>query len=272
MENSAYVLGHSDFELKRLARQAELLGPATLEYFRAAGMAPGMRVLDVGSGTGDVAFLAADLVGPSGKVVGTDIAPAAVLAARVTAAARGNAPVSFQEGNPAEMVFEEPFDFVVGRFVFHHQADPSGMLRGLVRHLRPGGTVLFHEPDWSFVRSEPVAPTYDRCCRWIIDIFDRAGASITSTGARLHRAFTAAGLAPPTMRIRMIIGDAESANEWLRAVADIAIVMLPAMEQHGIAASVDVGSETIAERLVREVASSGSVVIGRAEVGAWSQV
>src|SRR5262249_49365688 len=66
MENSEYALGHSDFELKRLARQAQLLEPATREYFHAAGMAPGMRVLDVGSGTGEVAFLAADFVGPSG--------------------------------------------------------------------------------------------------------------------------------------------------------------------------------------------------------------
>ena len=272
MKNSAYVLGHSDFELKRLGRQAQLLGPATREYFRAAGMAPGMRVLDVGSGPGDVAFLAADFVGPSGEVVGTDIAPAAISAARAAALARGQAQVSFREGNPAEMVFEQPFDFVVGRFVLHHQADPSGMLRGLVRHLRPGGVVLFHEPDWSFVRSEPIAPTYDRCCRWIIDIFDRTGASITNTGARLHRAFSAAGLSSPTMHMHMIIGDAVSANEWLRAVADIATVMLPAMEQHGIAASADVGSDTIAERLVREVTSVGSVVIGRAEVGAWSRV
>ena len=68
----AYALGHSDFELKRLDRQAQLLRPATREFLEAAGMTAGMRVLDVGSGTGDVAFLAADIVGPSGEVVGTD--------------------------------------------------------------------------------------------------------------------------------------------------------------------------------------------------------
>jgi SAM-dependent methyltransferase len=272
MKSSDYVLGHSDFELERLARQAQLLGPNTREFFQAAGLVSGMRVLDVGSGTGDVAFLAAEFVGPSGEVVGTDIAPAAIASARNGAIARGLGQVSFREGNPAEMVFDRSFDFIVGRCVLHHQADPSQMLRGLAKHVRPGGVILFHEPDWSFVRSEPAAPTYDRCCRWIIDIFDRAGASIINTGARLHGAFSTAGLPAPTMRMRTIIGDAVSAGEWLRAVADIAIVMLPAMEQRGIATSADVGTDTLSERLLEEVAAGSGIVVGRAEIGAWSKL
>ena len=86
MTNPAYVLGHSAFELERLARQERLIGPSTRDYFLAAGIAPGMRVLDVGSGTGVVAFLAAELVGPSGEVIGTDLAPTAVATASEAAA------------------------------------------------------------------------------------------------------------------------------------------------------------------------------------------
>ena len=272
MKNSAYWMGHSDFELQRLARQAQVLEPTTREYFVAAGMAPGMRVLDVGSGTGAVAFLSGDLVGPSGEVVGTDMAPAAIAAARNAAVARAQGQVSFREGNPAEMVFERPFDFVVGRYLLWAQTDPSEMLRRLAKHLRPGGVIVFHELDWSFVRSEPVAPLYDRCCRWIIDTYDRAGTSLTNMSARLHRAFLDAGLPSPTMRLQTMMGDAVSAREWLRAMADIAIVALPAMEQHGVATSGDVGSATIADRLVQEIASGGGIVIGRAEIGAWSRV
>jgi ubiquinone/menaquinone biosynthesis C-methylase UbiE len=272
MTNSNYVLGHSDFELQRLVRQAQILKPTSREYFQAAGMVAGMRVLDVGSGTGDVAFLAADLVGPSGEVVGTDIAPAAIAAARNAAVARAQPRVSFREGNPAEMVFEQPFDFVVGRYVLWSVADPSEMLRGLVRHLRPGGVILFHEPDLGFARSEPVAPTYDRCCRWLIDIFGRTSNGATNASARLHRAFTGAGLPPPTMRMQIVVGDAVTAGEWLRAVADLAITLLPALEQHGIATAADVESETLADRLVQEVASGGGIVIGRSEIGVWSRV
>src|SRR3954471_22774097 len=80
---------------------------------------------------------------PSGSVVGTDIALAAITSAREGAATRRLRQVSFLEGNPAEMAFEGVFDFVVGRCVLHHQIDPSRMLRGLARHVRPGGVILF---------------------------------------------------------------------------------------------------------------------------------
>jgi len=271
MNSPAYVLGHSQFELERLARQERLIGPATRRYFQAAGLAPGMRVLDVGSGTGVVAFLAAELVGPSGEVIGSDRAPAAVAAAREAAAARGLARVTFREGDPAEMAFEQPFDAVVGRYVLWCQADPGAMLRRLARHLRPGGVIIFHEPDWSFVRSEPPAPIYDRCCRWIVDTFDRVGTG-ANMSARLHRAFVSAGLPPPAMRMQTVIGDAVSAAEWLRAVAEIAIVLAPAMEQQGVATSADIGGDTLADRVVQEVAAAGGIVIGRAEIGAWARV
>jgi len=271
MTNPAYVLGHSRFELERLARQDRLIGRTTSEYFQEAGIARGMRVLDVGSGTGVVAFLAADLVGSSGQVIGTDLAPAAVAAATAGAAALGLAQVSFRDGSPAEMSFEQPFDAIVGRYVLLFQADPSDMLRRLARHLRPGGIVVFHEPDWSFVRSDPAAPTYDRCCEWIIETFDRVGTG-TNMSAKLHRAFLGAGLSPPTMRLQAVIGDATSAEEWLRAMAELAIVLAPTMEQQGVASLVDIGCDTLIDRVIQEVTANHSMVIGRAEIGAWSRM
>lgn len=80
--------GHSDRELKRLGSQAQLVDPITRRFFQEAGIVSGMRVLDIGSGTGDVAFLAAELVGPAGEVVGTDRSSVAIAAAKARA---GNA-------------------------------------------------------------------------------------------------------------------------------------------------------------------------------------
>jgi hypothetical protein len=54
---SDYVLGRSIHEYERLMLQGRLLRPYTEKFFRAAGLVPGMRVLDVGSGVGDVALL-----------------------------------------------------------------------------------------------------------------------------------------------------------------------------------------------------------------------
>jgi tRNA A58 N-methylase Trm61 len=76
-----YELGHGSHELERLDEQAQIVAPITLQLFREAGIAQGMRVLDVGSGAGHVAFLAAELVGPTGVVIGVDRAAVAVAAA-----------------------------------------------------------------------------------------------------------------------------------------------------------------------------------------------
>src|SRR5262249_49838114 len=100
MKNPVYVLGHSEFELQRLERQDRLIGPSTRVYLQAAGIAPGMRVLDVGSGSGGVSFLAAEFVGSTGEVVGIDRAPAAIAAGRAAATARALENVSFLEGDP----------------------------------------------------------------------------------------------------------------------------------------------------------------------------
>ena len=58
----------------------------------------------------------------------------------------------------------------------------------------------------------------------------------------------------------------------LQATAQTDPTLQPAIEQQGVATSADLGPDTIADRLVQEVASSGGIVVGRAEIGAWSRV
>src|SRR5262249_61786315 len=85
-----YALGHTEQELQRLMAQARRYEPFTMQLLREAGIESGMRVFDVGSGSGDVSFLLARLVGPSGQVVGIDRSAVAVAtAARGAGAARG---------------------------------------------------------------------------------------------------------------------------------------------------------------------------------------
>ena len=70
--NVDYVLGRSATETKRLMIQAEVLNPITERIAKKIGIAAGMRVLDLGCGTGDVAITIARLVGSSGSVLGID--------------------------------------------------------------------------------------------------------------------------------------------------------------------------------------------------------
>jgi len=85
----AYALAPSRAEYERLSRQAAFLRGTTEQLFRAAGLEPGMRILEVGSGAGDVALLAAELVGPEGEVVGVDVNGAALEIARGRAQSLG---------------------------------------------------------------------------------------------------------------------------------------------------------------------------------------
>src|SRR5690242_9090690 len=132
------------------------------------------------------------------------------------------------------MTFKEAFDAVVGRYVLPFQADAAYMLRKLSRHLQPGGLMIFHEPDWSAVRSFPPAPTYDCCCRWIVEAGTRGGSN-WNMGDKLHAAFLAAGLPAPTMRMKTFVGGGAQTGEWLSAVADIAATLLPSMQKFGVA-------------------------------------
>jgi SAM-dependent methyltransferase len=67
-----YALGSTDAEHERLTRQAQWVNPHTEQCFREAGISLGCRVLDIGSGVGDVALLLARLVGPAGEVVSVE--------------------------------------------------------------------------------------------------------------------------------------------------------------------------------------------------------
>ena len=89
--NATYTMGRSAGETERLIEQAQLYERVTLRMLRNAGVEPGMKVLEIGSGAGDVVMAAAQLVGPEGTVVGIDINPE-ILETRPRAGAAGRAP------------------------------------------------------------------------------------------------------------------------------------------------------------------------------------
>ena len=98
-----------------------------------------MRVLDVGSGAGDVALLLADLVGPRGRVVGIEQSDAILDTARARVADRRVAQRGLPRRGRAGGAAEAGFDAVVGRWVLMYQPDPVALLRQLATRLRPGG-------------------------------------------------------------------------------------------------------------------------------------
>jgi SAM-dependent methyltransferase len=263
------VLGHSDAELDRLAVQARLIEPITRRFFAAAGIARGMRVLDVGSGVGDVAFLAAELVGDLGEVIGIDRAPAALTVARRRANSLAARNVTFLDGDPAELTFDRPFDAIVGRYVLLFQPDPVATLRGLLRHLAPGGVIVFHEPEWVRAHSAPHVPSWQRCCRLVIEGFSAGGAD-SEMGAKLPAVYAAAGLPAPKLAMETVIGAGADSAEQVHFTTDVVVTLLPELERLGRVAPGEIDPATLADRVLADIAACGSVFVGRSEIGAWS--
>ena len=131
-----YVLGGTGHELERLIRQARIFNPFTERLFRNAGVARGQRVLDIGSGVGDVAMLVAELVGPTGEVVGVERDANTLTKARSRVAEAQLRNVSFVAMDVSQVVSEvnnKPFDVIVGRLNFGISARSRCSMRSLSR-------------------------------------------------------------------------------------------------------------------------------------------
>jgi ubiquinone/menaquinone biosynthesis C-methylase UbiE len=138
-----YSLGSTDAEHERLIWQASRVAPLTERLFREAGVGPGQRVLDLGSGVGDVAMLVGRLVGPSGEVVGVERDTHSIARARARVAEASLRNVSFTESDVTQIANDKPFDAAVGRFILEFLPDPLGALRSVSRLVRPAESLRF---------------------------------------------------------------------------------------------------------------------------------
>ena len=268
-----YVMGRSAHERERLTRQAALLAPFTAGLLAEAGLAPGMRVLDVGCGAGDDALLAAARVGPAGAVDGVDRDPAVLDVARERAAAAGLPNLVFVEGDfgaPPAGPAQGPFDALVGRYVLLYQADAAGALRAAAARVRPGGLIVLHEPDFSHLTAEPPLPLFDRIAGWWRSTAGAAGIDLRS-GLRLFATCTGAGLPAPQLRAQQLLGGGPEFAGYAY-LADVIRSILPLMERFATATAAEVDVDTLAARLRAAAVDAGGVVTLQTDVGAWTRL
>jgi 2-polyprenyl-3-methyl-5-hydroxy-6-metoxy-1,4-benzoquinol methylase len=152
-----------------------VLQPYTHRMLVGAGLREGMRVLDIGCGTGAVSSLAAKLVGPRGQVVAIDRSDTAIVVAVECAREEDISNIDFRASALDELRDEDGFDMVVGRYVLIHQPDAATFLKIAAQFVRPGGCVAFHEVN--LVDFLPTFPT--------VELFD---ALVTGTLARFQKA------------------------------------------------------------------------------------
>jgi SAM-dependent methyltransferase len=263
-----YLLGTTDAEHERLQRQAARLAPFTQRLFRDAGIGPGQRVLDVGSGVGDVALLAARLVGPTGEVVGIDRDSIALAKARARATEIGFDNVRFLQSDASTIKTDAPFDAVVGRLILQFFPDPVAVLRSLTALVRPGGVIAFHEANWaSFLSQAAHLPLRSLCGSLIIETFRRSGAR-TDMELALFRGFQDVGFPPPTLRLETPIGHDSETRRW---IYDLFCTVSRRFSELGISAASVGELDTLFDRLEAELDATRSYAACIGLVGAWSR-
>ena len=145
-DDTAFVQFWNDVLAPKFIRYKHILVDGLTRHseavFPTLPVRKGDRVLDVGCGFGDTAIKLAELVDPTGEVVGLDCCDAFLDHARKDVEARGLKNVSFVRGDAEIALPADNFDFVFARFGTMFFANPVAGLRNMRRALRPGGKMV----------------------------------------------------------------------------------------------------------------------------------
>lgn len=263
-----YVLGHADFEIERLQFQAGIIAEVSRRLIRECGIEPGMRVLDIGCGVGDMSMLLAEAVGDTGTVVAFDREAVAIDVARARALAAGHRQIEFVIASDEGFPDGADFDAVVGRYVLHHQSDPVAMIRRAAAAVRQGGIIAFHEPAGHIGgHTVPIIDLYVELERSLSAVF---GPTLPhrDVGGRLIACFEDAGLPAPRLIWESIAGG--HASPLWRLMAMTYQSMLPQIAVRQGLAPADLGDPaTLADRLVAKAKAVRAQIFSKPQSCAW---
>jgi ubiquinone/menaquinone biosynthesis C-methylase UbiE len=154
------------------------------EFFRRllidSGIGKGMRILDVGCGTGNLSIMASELMGDTGEVIGFDISPEALAKARKAVAEKSLSTAAFVQSDIAELPDNfGVFDMIIGRRVLMYQSDVSKAIGSLLPFLAKNGKMVFQESDCRAASfSSPALPLHTKALNWIWDTVAKEGGNI----------------------------------------------------------------------------------------------
>jgi arsenite methyltransferase len=136
------IAGYNKDELSRLPADAVQNSFGCGNPLAFAGVQPGQVVLDIGSGAGIDCLIAAEKVGPTGRVIGLDMTPEMIERARRNAEEAGAANVEFRFGDAEKMPVEDAsVDWVISNCVINLSPDKPAVFGEIGRILRSGGRI-----------------------------------------------------------------------------------------------------------------------------------
>jgi hypothetical protein len=90
-------------------------------------------------------------------------------------------------------------------------------------------------------------------------------------GLKLHATFVAAGLPAPTMRLESVIAGGATSASQVHLETDVVGTLIADIERLGLAARGELEPDRLAAQVFAEATATNSVIVGRADVGAWSR-
>jgi ubiquinone/menaquinone biosynthesis C-methylase UbiE len=161
MEQKHYIIRGGEEGRARLRVLSRVMRPTTLSLLDRAGIRPGMECLEVGCGSGDLAFDLSQMVGAGGRVVATDIDEIKLRLARQEAEQQRLTNLEFRLADIVEDEFEK-FDFAHARFVLTHLRNPQEALEKMWRAIRPGGILVLQDSDFRGCFCHPECAAFSR--------------------------------------------------------------------------------------------------------------
>ncbi|MFI5324422.1 MAG: class I SAM-dependent methyltransferase, partial [Thermodesulfobacteriota bacterium] len=267
-----YALSDTENEKKRLEQQSRIIIQTTQRIFELAGITPGMRVLELGTGAGDVALLLAEMVGTEGEVVSIERNPEIQKTAQERAEEKGYKNIRFVIGDISAAEPEGEFDALVGRAVLMYVPRPEEALKMLLRHVSPGGVVAFQEVDFT-IRPVviPPLPLFMKLWDLLYETMEKSGTEM-QMGFKLLPAYKKAGLPEPAMHLDAFIGGANSPGiDWFVSTIKS---LVPMMEKLGITTAQQIGIDTLKQQLIVEAINSGAtdgLGMSNTWISAWTK-
>ena len=199
-----YVLAVGEAAARRLRVLDEVFGPHSRELLRRAGLTQGMRVADIGCGSGLVSLWIAAQLGAGGSVTGVDMSGEQLRVAEKNAGAAGLTNVSFQEASAYETKLPRgQFELVYSRFLMCHLTDPAKALSEMRTLLRPDGILVCEDHDDGGIFSEPQTGAYERLVE-ISESVNRIRGLDSYIGLKLPRLVRETGFGRPEVVVKQI--------------------------------------------------------------------
>jgi len=178
---------------KRLDLLARVMVPTTMQLLDRVGLIRGMQCLDVGCGGGHVAVLMAAIVGPEGRVTGTDTDAEILGLAKEDAEAAKITNVTFHEQDACACLWRKEFDVAYARFLLSHLTDPENCLAAMVEACLAGGTIVIEDTDFAGSFCYPTCAAYERYKELYQQLVQRRGGD-SNIGPKLPAMLRRAGI------------------------------------------------------------------------------